>query len=265
MRSQRQRLGQHFLVDRGVARDIATCLPEVPAQVIEIGPGKGALTSHLLERFPRVRAIELDERLAGSLSARLGRPPGLEVLRSDALSVGLEELAAGGPWSVAGNLPYSVGTPIIRRLLPRCDLFSSLVVMVQQEVAERLVAAPGSSARGLLTLEVEAFSRAELLFTVSRRCFEPPPKVTSAVVRLVLTPPEVDRSTPRRALALAATAFTHKRKKLGNALAAAVVRTDLLEAADRAGVSLDQRPQELSLMHWFALAIALSTVVQDEP
>ncbi|HVN75162.1 MAG TPA: 16S rRNA (adenine(1518)-N(6)/adenine(1519)-N(6))-dimethyltransferase RsmA [Thermoanaerobaculaceae bacterium] len=252
MRTRRQRLGQHFLRDAGTARTIVAALAGEPPRVLEIGPGRGALTGPLLARFSWVRVVELDGTLAAGLAARLGCPPGLEVLHADALADDLEVLAAGGPWQVAANLPYSVGTPIVRRLLPRRDLFVRLVVMVQLEVARRLVAPAGAGERGLLSLESEAYARGELLFTVPPGRFSPPPAVTSGVVRLELRPAPAGPEVLARALELAATAFTHRRKKLANALGAHAAGA--AAACEAAGVAPGSRPQDLELSSWLSLA-----------
>lgn len=204
-----------------------------------------------------VRAVELDPRLAADLAGRLGRPAGLEVVTADALTVDLDQLAGGERWSVAGNLPYSVGTPIIRRLIERHEVVAAVVVMVQLEVARRLVAGPGDPDRGFLSVVTEMYGGAELLFSVPASCFSPPPRVTSAVVRVepmaALAPPEV----VSRALALAADGFSHRRKKLLNALPGTATRDDL--AARLVGVGLDaaMRPQEVPVAGWLALATAL--------
>jgi 16S rRNA (adenine1518-N6/adenine1519-N6)-dimethyltransferase len=203
--------------------------------------------------------VELDARLAAALPGRLGKPANLEVRQGDALALGLDELAQGGPWQVAANLPYSVGTPILRRLLPRHDLFTVLVVMVQLEVARRLVAPPGGAGRGLLTIEAEAHARAELLFTVPPRCFSPPPRVTSAVVRLTLHPLPASPGTVERALEIASAAFTHRRKKLANALASVGTPEEIASGLSAAGVDDKLRPQELGFDLWLALADALPT------
>ncbi len=253
MRTRRRRLGQHFLRDARTARAITAALADTPPRVLEIGPGEGALTRHLLVRFPEVRAVELDDDLAAMLPGRLGRPEGLQVLRGDAVTTDLDRLAEGGPWQLAANLPYSMGTPILRRLLPRRDLFTVLVVMVQLEVARRLVAPPGGRERGLLTLEVEAHAAAEMLITVPPRAFSPPPRVNSGVVRMTLrTPPEAARLG--RALGLGGAAFRHRRKKLLNALAREAEPEGLGAALARAGVDGALRPQDLSLADWLALA-----------
>lgn len=257
MRTRRQQLGQHFLRDRRVAEAIVAALPGEPARVIEIGPGQGALTRPLLARFPRVRAVELDPELARALPGRLGHPPGLEVVGEDALRSNLDLLTADGPWQVAANLPYSVGTAILRRILARGELFASVVVMVQLEVAERVVASPGGRDRGLLTLEVEGLAKAELLFQVPARCFAPPPRVTSAVLRL--RPRQVAERPARleMALALAAAAFTLRRKKITNALASAAPPPALRVALAAAAVDPASRPEDLTLDQWLELAAVL--------
>jgi 16S rRNA (adenine1518-N6/adenine1519-N6)-dimethyltransferase len=257
VRTRRQELGQHFLRDPGTARAIVAALADEPPRVLEIGPGRGALTRALLERFPRVCAVELDGRLAAALAERLGDPAGLEVRRGDGLNLDLDELAEGGPWQVAANLPYSVGTPILRRLLPRHDVLTVVVVMVQLEVAHRLVAAPGGAKRGLLTLETETHARAGLLFTVPPRCFSPPPRVTSAVVRLALHAPPAAPAVVERALALASAAFTHRRKKLANALASVAPSGVIAAALATLGADGGVRPQDVPLAFWLALAEAL--------
>ena len=257
VRTRRQRLGQHFLRDAATARAIAAALAVEPPRVLEIGPGRGALTGPLVARFGRVRAIELDGALAATLAARLGDPPALEVRHADALADALDELAEGGPWQVAANLPYSVGTAIVRRLLPRRDLFSLLVVMVQLEVAERMVAPPGGRNRGLLTLETEARARAELLFTVPPGRFAPPPKVNSAVVRIALRPDPAPAAAIERALGLASAAFAQRRKKVANGLAATAGPAELATAWAAAGVDPGARPQDLTWGEWVALGRAL--------
>jgi len=255
--ARRPRLGQHFLRDGRVAASIAMALPVSPSRVLEIGPGRGALTAHLVRRFERVLAVEVDATLAYRLAANLKAPAGLEVVRGDARTVDLDALTGGEQWLVAGNLPYAVATPIMRRVLTRGDRFPVAVFMVQREVAQRLVAPPGTRDRGLLTLEVELAARSELLFTVPPRCFAPPPEVTSAVVRLTMRPSEVVTADCARVLTLAAAAFTHRRKKLPNALAAVVPATLVAAALAAAGVSTDVRPEDLDLDTWLALAAAL--------
>ena len=250
MRSKRRRLGQNFLVDTDVANRIVELLADEPAQVLEIGPGRGALTEPLLNRFDRVRVLELDETLAPPLEQRFGCR-GLEVILADALTAPLDEIAGGdGRWQMASNLPYSVGTAILRRLMSRHDLFTRLVVMLQSEVADRLVADPGEGNHGFMALERAAWAEAYLAFTVHPRAFRPVPKVTSAVVVLEPRPPVAKPKDIELALELASGALTRPRKMLPNALGKGVS----LEVIERAGLEPTARPGEVPLEGWLRLA-----------
>ncbi|MFV2072304.1 MAG: 16S rRNA (adenine(1518)-N(6)/adenine(1519)-N(6))-dimethyltransferase RsmA [Thermoanaerobaculales bacterium] len=254
-RPKRRRLGQNFLVDPGVAEKMVGRLKTDPPRVLEIGPGRGALSEPLLERFDRVLALELDATLIPGLLERFG-DRGFEVRHSDALTEDLGAvLAADSPWQVASNLPYSVGTAILRRLMPRNDLFSRLVVMLQREVAHRVVADPGGSGHGLLALERAAFADARLLFDVQPRSFRPRPKVISSVVALDLRPPSYTATELAGAFTLAARALTRPRKVLTNALSPGIDAA-ILEAAD---LDPSVRPGTVPLGGWVRLASVLST------
>ncbi len=192
--------------------------------MVEIGPGRGALTAHLLPLAGRLIAIELDPALA----AALPQAPSLEVLNADVLAT---DLAQWGPVVVAGNLPYYIASPILDRVLALGPLLRRGVFLVQREVAERLTATPGSRDYGYLTVRTQLRARVELLFGVPPAAFQPPPKVDSAVVRL--TPcdraAELGLDDGKRFLKFAEQCFRQKRKTLRNNLAAAYGR----EAADR--------------------------------
>ncbi len=248
----RQRLGQHFLRDRHTASRISAALPDQPPRVIEIGPGRGALTEPLLGRFGTVLAVELDAGLAADLPDRLGRPAGLRIVEADAVGVDLDALTGGEPWLLAGNLPYQVGTPIVRRLLPRPDLFPVVVVMLQREVVDRLLADAGDPNRGLVSVEAELRAERTLLFTVGPGAFSPPPKVDSAVIRLDLRPAPAAADVVDTALHLAAAAFSRRRKTLANGLSSVLERPAGTIVA--AGVEPSVRPQEVSAAGWLALA-----------
>jgi 16S rRNA (adenine1518-N6/adenine1519-N6)-dimethyltransferase len=254
VRTRRQRLGQHFLADPNVAEAIVAILPPQPPRVLEIGPGHGALTMLLAERFPRLVVVELDGALAAGLRRRVGGRAGIEVISADALEMPLDRLATEQPWQVVGNLPYSVATPIVRRLLPYHELATQLVVMVQREVAGRLAAPPGSGARGLLTVERELHADCEVLFTVAPRSFRPPPRVVSAVIRLALRPTPVSAALSSRALELAGAGFTQRRKKLTNALGRLAAPSSIAAALAEIGAEPGARAQDLDLDAWCALA-----------
>ena len=248
-RPKRRRLGQNFLVDQDIAERIAAVLADDPPRILEIGPGRGALTGPLLDRFDRVLALELDDNLVPPLVERFAAR-GLEVRETDALRAELGPiLAAEAPWQVASNLPYSVGTAILRRLLPRHDLFTRIVVMLQQEVAARVVAEPGGRGHGLLALERAAWSDARILFDVPPQAFRPRPKVVSTVIVLDLKKPEHDPALLEKAFELAAPALTMPRKMLSNALRA----TDAGRIA-AAGLDPSARPGTVRLAGWVRLA-----------
>lgn len=250
IRGQRHRLGQHFLVDRGVARRIVELLDSEPARAVEIGPGRGALTGPLLERFERVVAVELDPGLAAALPVRLGSAT-LELHCADALRLPFEEvLGAEAPWQLAANLPYSVGTAVLRRLMPMGSLFTRLVVMLQAEVAERVVAAPGDRGHGLLALERAARAEARIALRVSPRAFRPRPRVDSAVVVLDLRPTSAPEDLLAMALRLAGRSMMKPRKTLRNALPEGIA-ADQVEAA---GLDPGARPGTVALEGWVRLA-----------
>jgi 16S rRNA (adenine1518-N6/adenine1519-N6)-dimethyltransferase len=249
-RPKRRRLGQNFLIDSTIAERIVALLGDEPSRVLEIGPGRGALTEPLLDRFDRVLALEMDESLVSPLVQQMGGR-GLEVRHDDALAVDLDELlASAAPWQVASNLPYSVGTAIVRRLLPRVDLINRVVVMLQREVARRLVARPGGKGHGLLALERAAWADATFIFDVHPRAFRPAPKVVSSVVVLDLKPPVHARELVDSALALAARALTKPRKMLSNAVGDSVV----IDQIEGAGIDPNARPGTLDLDAWIELA-----------
>ena len=249
---KRRRLGQNFLIDQGVAERIVALLADEPDRVFEIGPGQGALSEPLLARFGRVVALELDESLAPNLRQRF---PDLQLHLGDALEEPFEALlGAEAPWQMASNLPYSVGSAIVRRLLPMHESFTRLVVMLQREVAERLVAEPGERNHGLLALERAAHARSvRMAMQVPPAAFRPKPKVHSSVVVMELQPAPYPQDELAAALGLAARALTRPRKMLANAL------RPLADMASIQGAGLDSRarPAVVSLDGWVKLSRCL--------
>ena len=212
-----RRFGQHFLARQSVLAKIAeAACPEPVETVIEIGPGRGALTTHLLERAERVIAIEIDPVLVQYLRAEFRHEPRLILVEADILKA---DLAQWGPAVVAGNLPYYITSPIIEQTLTLGEQLRRAVFLVQKEVAERLVAQPGSRDYGYLSVQTQASSEPELLFTVPAAAFRPPPKVDSAVVRLSPRRHSALAGLDREAfLDFAGRCFRHKRKKIRNNL-----------------------------------------------
>ncbi len=207
-----RRLGQHFLTSSSfLERIAAAACPQRAPLLIEIGPGRGVLTERLIPRCDHLVAIELDRVLANGLRERF---PGIELIEGDVLET---DLSRWGEAVIAGNLPYYITSPIIERVLALGPLLRRAVFLVQREVAERLTASPGSRDYGYLTVQTRLFTEPNYLFRVPPGAFSPPPKVDSAVVRLVPhTPPVAD---PPGFLEFARRAFRQKRKTLRNNLA----------------------------------------------
>jgi len=244
----RKSLGQHFLSDPRILGRIADALAPRPDEtVIEIGPGRGGLTQELLQRAGRVIAIEIDRALAAQLRLRYAEEPKLDIVERDVLETNLGALA-GGEFSLVGNVPYYITTPILFHAL-RPPRPTRAVYLVQKEVADRLSAAPGTKAYGALTVIVTALATAETLFKVSPGAFSPPPSVESAVVRI--TPrddPAIAPHEEERFRVLVQQAFGMRRKQMRR-----VVRSILSVPAERAdeilaaaGIEPEARPETLS-------------------
>jgi 16S rRNA (adenine1518-N6/adenine1519-N6)-dimethyltransferase len=209
-----QRLGQHFLVRKSILEKLAeaVCGEYVP-RLIEIGPGRGALTKHLLPRTSEIHAIELDNILAEYLQREFASEPKLHVHQADILEVDLSQWGAA---AIAGNLPYYITSPIIRKFLELDDRFRVAVFLVQREVADRLLAAPQTRDYGYLTVATQLICDTELVCHVPAGAFSPPPKVESAAVRL--TRKEVLPGNLPALLTFASRCFAQKRKTLRNNL-----------------------------------------------
>jgi 16S rRNA (adenine1518-N6/adenine1519-N6)-dimethyltransferase len=215
----RQRLGQHFLIKGSILDRIARAVcPEREPLVIEIGPGRGALTERLLARAARVVAVEIDRELVDFLRHRFPNEPRLTVIHADALEA---DLGQWGPAAIAGNLPYYAATPIIEKVLVLN--FPRAVFLVQKEVALRLTAAPANRDYGYLSVRTRFFADAEVLFDVSPSAFRPPPKVDSTVVRFKphRRAAELCVADEDGFLAFASLCFRQKRKTIRNNLARA--------------------------------------------
>ena len=255
-----RRLGQHFLRDEGARDAVAGLCSAGPGDaVLEIGPGRGALTGRLLATGAKVTAIELDDILAGKLPGMVGdAAKNLKVINEDFLRLDLRTLGPG-PYVVAGNLPYAVGTPILQRLL-EWDGWSRAVLMFQLEVAERIVAKLGGADYGLLSLSVLARADAELALTVPPSAFMPPPAVDSGVVVLTrLKQPRLSAEDEKGFWRLAKTSFTQRRKMASGVLAKALgkPRAEVDAAFAAAGVGVSARAEEIPFDAWRALARAL--------
>lgn len=251
----RKSLGQHFLSDRRTLGRISDALQLKGGEtVLEIGPGRGALTDILAERAGRLIAIEYDRALADLLRQRYAKRGNVLIAEADVLEISLGELAAG-PYVLVGNVPYYITTPILFHALvpPRAE---RAVYLVQREVADRLAAAPGSKEYGGLTVNVAAVAKAETLFRVPAGAFSPPPKVESAVVRITpLATPLVATAEERPLRTLVQNAFGMRRKQMRRVvrslLALDAPAADALLAA--AQIDPEVRPETLSPEQFVAL------------
>jgi 16S rRNA (adenine1518-N6/adenine1519-N6)-dimethyltransferase len=252
----RKRFGQNFLVAPDAIASIIGALDLGPGDaVVEIGPGRGALSFPLAARGPSLTLVEIDRDLAGWLrEERARRGLRYEVVEADALSVDLVALAAGRRFKVVGNLPYNISTPLLFHLLDASVAVERIVVMLQKEVVERMAAVPGGRSWGRLGVMLQARCRVEPLFEVPPQAFRPVPAVDSAVVRLW---PRADAPEPARWARLAKVtrvAFSARRKQLGNRLKQ-LFNASVLEDL---GIDRTRRPETLSVAEYLALADRLA-------
>ena len=260
--SARKSLGQNFLLDLNLTRRIARAAgPLEGATVLEVGPGPGGLTRALLmEGAGKVIAVERDDRTRPALAEIAAAYPGrLEVVEADALKVNWAEIAAQaeGPVKIAANLPYNIATPLLTGWLlaePWPPYWSSLTLMFQKEVAQRITASPGSDAYGRLSIISQWRSQALKLFDISPRAFTPPPKVTSSVVHITPLPEPVHRCQAQVLEKVTAAAFGQRRKMLRSSLKALGGDTEAMIAA--AGLKPEMRAEQVDVAGFCRLAEA---------
>jgi 16S rRNA (adenine1518-N6/adenine1519-N6)-dimethyltransferase len=252
----RKRFGQHFLHERGVIDRILLAIDPKPNDLlVEIGPGEGALTLPLLAHVGRLLAIEIDRDLAALLPKRAAGLGELTVIEADALCVDFRALAAGRRLRLIGNLPYNISTPLLFHLLGVADVITDMHFMLQKEVVDRMAAGPGSKDYGRLSVMLKARAEVAPLFRVAPGAFRPPPKVDSAVVRIVPKPADaiadIDAARLER---IVRAAFAKRRKTLNNALAGIVEDAELRVA----GIDPRMRAEDVPVEGYLALAGRLS-------
>jgi 16S rRNA (adenine1518-N6/adenine1519-N6)-dimethyltransferase len=265
----RQRLGQHFLVDAGWRARVIEALRVAPEDAwIEIGAGRGEMTSELVRRARRVVAIEKDPPLVHHLRRLATEAANLTIVQGDILKVGLAELigreegaAPACRLSVYGSLPYYITSPILHRLYPLAARLAGIHVIIQYEVAERLVARPGTRDFGYLSVATQFYTQPEIALRIPPGAFRPPPRVTSALVHL-RTPgagAQLGIEDPLEFLGFAQACFAQKRKKLLNNLQSLAPRAQALAWLEAAGAPPGARAEELSLPQLAAVWCAAAT------
>ena len=245
-------LGQNFLVDRNIVeRIVAAVGPGKGDRVLEIGPGRGALTEVLLDRAGMVNAIEFDRTLVPFLAEKFRGSTNFNLIEDDALSFDFGALAVpGDPLRLVANLPYNISTAILQRLFDYPDVFSDCVLMFQREVVDRISAPPGEKDRGYLTVLTESHFDVERLFDVPPSAFKPVPRVWSSVVRLRPRHRQITDEAHFREIV--STAFAQKRKTILNNLKTRY--TDAAAKLESADIDPRRRAETLSLEEWLRLA-----------
>jgi len=275
MRNHKPRIGQHFLADDSAAARIVNALGDVSqSTVLEIGPGRGTLTSLLASRSRRLIAIELDRVLAAQLRMKFSNASNVEIIEGDILAIDFHSLFGPKPGAsrpglvhkpepahVVGNIPYYITSDILLRIFEFRQYFSTIVIMVQREVADRITARPGGSNYGLLSATAQLYANVEKLFTLQPGAFSPPPKVQSTVIRLTIARKLANLDVAEDGFVeFLKLSFGQKRKTLWNNLKSRYERDVLRAALQKTGVKPTVRAEALSLEKTAALFRALTAV-----
>jgi len=266
-RRPKKSLGQCFLIHDPTARRIVREAEVTPEDVVlEIGPGRGALTGHLLNQRARVIGVEIDEALCEELKDRFGQEERFALIKGDILKLDWNEriIPADGALKVVANLPYHITSPVLFKLLDHSTSIERALLMVQAEVGKRIAAPPGGKDYGILSVMLQWKSHPELLFHVHRTCFRPSPRVDSCVIRLYFAEaPRFSSVDERIFTRIVKTAFGQRRKMLRNALSP--FGEPLPEAARRAGIDLSRRAETLSVEEFVRLSDAFASMVKRKP
>jgi len=256
-------LGQHFLIDRNILKKVVqTAKINEDDVVLEVGPGLGEMTMELCKKAKKVIAIEIDLNLIKILKEKLLKYPNIELIEGNILEIDFLKIykSEGKPLKVVANLPYNISTPLIFHFIEERKYFSDLTIMVQREVAERIVSPPGSKAYGTLSIFVQLVAIPSIKFFIKRSSFFPPPKVDSALVQIVWRRELwFGKEFEKWFKEVVRGAFNYRRKTLLNALknSELPLPTDLDEKIRRAGLDPKRRPETLSIKEFIRLAEAL--------
>ncbi len=257
----KKRLGQHFLVDLTVARNIADTVDVAPSlPVLEVGPGMGVLTRMLLEKGRPLKVVEIDEESVDYLRKNMPQLGDDNIIPDDFLKMHLDRLWDGGEFMLIGNYPYNISSQIFFKMLDYKEYIPYCSGMIQKEVGERLAAAPGSKAYGILSILVQLWYDVEYLFTVSEHVFSPPPKVKSAVVlmrRNSRTSLPCDQQLFRT---IVKSTFNQRRKKMRNSIQNIVGKGSPILT----NPLLDKRPEQLSIEEFIELTIQVQREISEK-
>ncbi len=233
--------GQHFLTDEKMAAQIADSL-EMPEEmlVLEVGPGEGVLTKHILKRYKNLLLVEYDKRLPSILQRRFPELKG-KIIRDDFLRVNLQEAVSDEEYAIIGNFPYQISTGILFKVIEDRERVQRMVGMFQKEVAERVAAAPGSKIYGITSILVQAYYEVEKILEAPPEVFSPPPKVHSTVIRLTKRNTPLVRSDYKDLRKMVKVAFNQRRKTLRNALGGMINKSEMTDSI------FDKRAEQLSI------------------
>lgn len=260
-----KKLGQNFLIRHAVVDDIARAAELQEGEpVLEIGPGIGTLTQALAETGAAVTAVELDDRLLPVLDKTLSHYDNVRVVHGDIMRIDIPDVMNHKPFKVCANLPYYITTPIIMKLLEQKLPIEKIVVMVQKEVAERMIAVPGSKIYGALSVAVQYYTQPEMLFEISPKCFMPAPEVTSAVVAMdVRKEPPVQVQEEKRFFQVVKAAFSQRRKTFSNTLkATGLSKEQIGDILEKSHIDGTRRGETMSLDEFARVADAWTKVVE---
>ncbi|MGR8948101.1 MAG: 16S rRNA (adenine(1518)-N(6)/adenine(1519)-N(6))-dimethyltransferase RsmA [Gammaproteobacteria bacterium] len=251
----RKRFGQHFLIDQFIIEKIVNLIaPSEHKNIIEIGPGEGVLTQHLLDRGAEVTAIEIDRDLATSLNKKFSSYANFHLINDDVLKCDFASIGGAMPGYVVGNLPYNISTPLLLHLLSNLAPIAEMIFMLQKEVVERMCAQPGNGTYGRLTILTQTHCTTQNVFSVPPSAFRPPPKVDSAVVRLRPLNKNIGENVRTALATLTQQAFSQRRKKLKTGLKTLFSPTELQDL----GIDPEQRPDMVSVDSYVKLAKLLA-------
>lgn len=260
-----KRFGQHWLRSETALEQIVTAAQLTSSdRILEIGPGTGILTRRLLPKVESLVAVEIDRNLCQKLAKTLGKQANFLLLQGDFLKLNLAELLQPFPQfqqpdKVVANIPYNITGPILEKLLgkisqPATTAYQSIVLLVQQEVGERLTASPGTKAYGALSLRVQYLASCELIYHVPAKAFSPPPKVDSVVVRLYPKKISKPADNPRLLDSLIKLGFANRRKMLRNNLSSVITPDELTQLLEQLNLNSQSRAENLSLEEWIKLS-----------